>query len=143
MKAMSTAPTTVPTGIAEYMTLAPSTVDAHQSLMEARELMRLHRVKHLPVLADGCLVGVVTERDVHLALTLIADSHRLHVAQVMQEEPLIVRAHESLELVLLDMLSREVDTAIVADSGGALVGIFTPTHAVRALIEINAQRRPS
>ena len=39
------------------------TLKETQNLAKAEELLRLHRIRHLPVLRQGKLVGLVTHRD--------------------------------------------------------------------------------
>ncbi|MFQ5515543.1 MAG: CBS domain-containing protein [Myxococcota bacterium] len=40
------------------------TVEPDESLLEAERIMRLARIRHLPVTRDGLLVGVLSHRDV-------------------------------------------------------------------------------
>ena len=56
--------------VREYMTLAPHTIARNQSLATARKVMREHKVRHLPVLDGGRIVGVVSERDLLLVEAL-------------------------------------------------------------------------
>jgi CBS domain-containing protein len=51
------------TAVSEIMTPNPLTVSPEMSTLDAIELMRRHRVGCLPVVKDGRLVGIVTERD--------------------------------------------------------------------------------
>jgi CBS domain-containing protein len=51
------------TAVSEIMTRNPLTVSPEMSTLDAIELMRRHRVGCLPVVKDGRLVGIVTERD--------------------------------------------------------------------------------
>src|ERR1043165_7029976 len=53
-----------------YMTRQPWTVGKDALMSEAHRLMREHHVRHLPVLEAGELVGIVSERDLHLIETL-------------------------------------------------------------------------
>jgi len=48
---------------AEVMKREPITVSPQASTLEAIELMRQHRIGCLPVVKDGRLVGIITERD--------------------------------------------------------------------------------
>ncbi|MEI8345342.1 MAG: CBS domain-containing protein [Candidatus Omnitrophota bacterium] len=52
----------------DFMTKDPLTLQSTATVAEAYELMRNHRIRHLPVLdGGGRLVGVFTERDLHHA----------------------------------------------------------------------------
>ena len=52
--------------VGEVASRDPVTVAPEQDLDEAMELMARHRVRRLPVVADGRLVGVVSQADVAL-----------------------------------------------------------------------------
>ena len=58
MKAMPT--------IQKYMTTTPHTIGGEQTLAKAEKFMREHKIKHLPVLEGGKLVGILSDRDVKL-----------------------------------------------------------------------------
>src|SRR3712207_950848 len=47
------------------MTRAVVTVSPHTSVLNARRLMALHAIRHLPVLDRAGLVGMVSDRDIH------------------------------------------------------------------------------
>ena len=51
--------------IAEFMTCWPQTIVPEQPLAEAHALMWTHKIRHLPVLHRGKLVGMVSMDDLH------------------------------------------------------------------------------
>ena len=55
--------------IAEVMTKFPHSVGADQPISVARSMMKEHRVRHLPVQEGGQLVGILSDRDVQVALS--------------------------------------------------------------------------
>lgn len=59
--------------VAAIMTTEVVTIDAATNLARADELMRLGRFRHLPVVQDGHLVGLITHRDL---LRTMADAFR-------------------------------------------------------------------
>ena len=96
-----------------------------------------HGIRHLPVLRDGAIVGLVSDRDVRLATGLDdAGTLQLRAADIMAPEPLAVAADTPLDEVAFLMSERKVGSVIVKDGDGRLVGIFTATDALNALIEI-------
>lgn len=50
--------------VSDWMTKKVLTVELVDSIGHARRLMAQHRVNQLPVLDDGKLVGIVTDRDI-------------------------------------------------------------------------------
>ena len=56
--------------VGALMTSQPLTIGRQQSLTTAHRLMRDHRVRHLPVLEHGELIGVVSQRDPYFLETI-------------------------------------------------------------------------
>ncbi len=121
----------------EFTTPDPVTATGDTGIAALRELMDAHGIRHLPVLDDGRVVGVVSDRDVRLATGLDdAGTLGLCAADIMAAEPLAVAASTPLDRVAFLMSERKVGSVIVNDDEGRLVGIFTATDALNALIEI-------
>lgn len=119
--------------VAEYMTASPLTVGDDQPLTRAHELMREHRIRHLPVLHGGKLVGVVSMGDLHLLETLGKfDLEKATISEAMTSDPYVVQPDAPLSEVAATMADHKYSTAIVAH-GSKVVGIFTTTDALRAL----------
>lgn len=123
------------TTVAEYMTPSPHTIGDDQPLARAHELMREYRIRHLPVLHGGKLVGVVSLGDLHLIETLgESDLEKIAVEDAMTPDPYVVTPDAELREVADTMASHKYGTAIVA-RGTKVVGIFTTTDALRALTQ--------
>ena len=117
------------------MTPFPWWVDINEPLLAARELMRQHKVRHLPVKADGKLVSVVTDRDLKFALDPdlgLPPRETLRVRDVCVYTAFIVDIDSRLEDVLDTMAERKIGSALVT-RGDKLVGIFTSPDACREL----------
>ena len=56
--------------VEQYMSREPATIGKDEPLVAAHKLMQTHRIRHLPVLHQGRIVGVVSERDLYLLETL-------------------------------------------------------------------------
>lgn len=125
--------------MADLMTIAPQTIGAEVSIAAARRMMADFGVRHLPVRADGRLVGVVSESDLdhtHKA------AHR-PVVEVMNPKPLVVTPFADAADVASAMAEGKSDAAIVVDNE-RVIGIFTSTDAARALattLHVLAERR--
>lgn len=123
--------------VEEFTTPDPVTVAETTAIGELRELMDQHGVRHLPVLRDGEVVGVISERDVRLVQGLSLDEQRQIRAQdLMADDLFVVHASTLLDEVAMEMVSRRVGSAIVRDEDGDFLGIFTLTDALNALVEV-------
>lgn len=68
------------TPVGDVMTPTPVTADADTPLDEALELMRMHRVSHLPVVSRDVVIGVIALRDLTEAMSrgLLYENRNLH-----------------------------------------------------------------
>jgi acetoin utilization protein AcuB len=126
------------TTVADYMTRSPHTVGADQPISFARRLMQQHRIRHLPVLRAGTLVGMVSDRDLALGESLHPAEAR--VEEVMTPDPYAIAPSTALEWVAVDMAERKYGSVIVVDHN-RVVGVFTSIDALRALAERLASSR--
>jgi acetoin utilization protein AcuB len=127
--------------IRAFMTAAPFTIDAAQSIDAALQLMHAHHIRHLPVLDGERLVGVVSERDLALARGLPgAVPTQTPVAQAMSPDPRALSPESSLEWVAAEMAQQKIGSVVVIERG-RVIGIFTTVDALRALGELLARSR--
>jgi acetoin utilization protein AcuB len=126
-----------------FMTAGPHTIGVEQSLVTAHELMRRHRIRHLPVLHGGKLVGIVTERDLQVVEGLPGvDPARVTVEQAMTPTPYTITPDTSLEWVVLEMAEHKYGSTVVVEDG-RVVGVFTTVDALRALEDLLRRTRQS
>ncbi|WP_428263558.1 CBS domain-containing protein [Haliangium sp.] len=122
--------------VAQYMTRLPHTIDHRQPLAQAHELMRTYQIRHLPVLQDGKLLGLVSLRDLHLIETLRdVDPNDVPVEDAMADNPYTVSPDEPLDAVAAVMANNKIGSAVVVDQG-EVQGIFTTVDALRALLHL-------
>jgi acetoin utilization protein AcuB len=123
--------------VGEWMSSQPHTIGDDQTLAGARERMHHWQIRHLPVLHGGHLVGVVSDRDIHLAEALPnVDVTRVRVDEAMTEDPFTTSASTALTEVAATMAERRIGTAIIVDADERVIGVFTTTDALRALAEL-------
>lgn len=126
---------TIPT-IQKFMTTFPHTIGFDQSLSKARDMMTEYRVRHLPVLKGGQLVGILSDRDLKLVSGFKdVDPEKLTVGEAYTPDPYITSPQAPLHNVALEMAEKKYGCALVADNN-KLVGIFTEVDALRALGEL-------
>ena len=122
--------------VRQFMSAGPTVVSSRLTLVEAHQVMREKGIRHLPVVDEGRLVGVVSQRDLYLLETLKGvDAARELVEEAMSGEPFTVEPEAALDEVALEMATHRHGSAVVV-SGGAVVGIFTSTDALKALVAV-------
>lgn len=122
--------------IGHQMTPSPLTVGRRQPLALAHRIMRANHIRHLPVLDGGKLVGIVTERDLHLLETLKdVDLDTVTVEEAMSAEPWVVERSTPVADAVAHMAEHKIGAAIVVE-GGKVVGVFTTIDALELLATI-------
>jgi acetoin utilization protein AcuB len=123
--------------VEEFTTPEPITVSEDMSIDDLQRLMAENGIRHLPVVREERMVGVISDRDVRVVAGLTyAERFQVTAGDLMTPDPLIVNANAHLDEVALAMSERKVGSAIVLDADGKLLGIFTATDALNALIEV-------
>lgn len=122
--------------ISKYMTAFPHTVGADQPIAKAQKMMTEYRVRHLPVLRGGKLIGVITERDVQLVETFKdVNPETLIVEEAYTPDPYITAPDSPIDEVCAEMANHKYGCVLVVDNK-KLVGIFTWVDALRAMGEL-------
>lgn len=121
--------------IQKYMTESPHTIGEDIPLSKAMEMMREYQIRHLPVQSAGKLVGILSDRDVKLALTVHQAAKDLKVGDIMSDEPYSVGLDCPLEQVAAEMAKHKYGCAIVENEQGRAVGIFSAVDGLRLLGE--------
>ena len=78
--------------VAEWMTRQLHVVRPLDSIQHARELMAQHRINQLPVVVDGRLVGIVTDRDLRDASPSVFEAAQRSHARHAEGTPIRVEA---------------------------------------------------
>jgi acetoin utilization protein AcuB len=132
--------------VSKWMTPNVITVDKNESLGTALRLMRENRIRRLPVVSGGKLVGIVSDRDLKGALPSRATSldvwelhaliDKLKVSEIMTKNVVTTKPGATIERVAMIMMERKIEGLPVLDAKGALVGIVTEGDVFRALTEV-------
>ncbi|WP_163993024.1 CBS domain-containing protein [Pyxidicoccus caerfyrddinensis] len=120
--------------VGELMTRDVVTLKETQNLAKAEELLRLHRIRHLPVVRQGKLVGLVTHRDLLRAAAVHTSdpaSQPLWAADIMTRDVETVRADTPLKDAVAMMLRHKYGCLPVVDASDGLLGILTEADLVR------------
>ena len=129
----------IPT-IQRYMTTSPLTVNCEQTLMFAKQIMIDNKIRHLPVLSGGNLVGIIFERDIDFVQNFKDVNIEVEkIESAMTEGPYSVDASTHLDEVCLKMAADKIGSVLVQDNK-KLVGIFTWIDALNAMGELMQTR---
>ncbi len=125
----------IPT-IQKYMTTQPHTINHEQTLKKARAVMQDYRIRHLPVLNAGKLVGILSERDINLVLSFEThEAENMKVEEACTDQPYVTTPTALLSDVAAHMAQHRFGSAVVMDND-KVVGIFTEVDAMKALSEL-------
>jgi acetoin utilization protein AcuB len=137
--------------IKKWMTKDVIVVQPTTKIYEAAELMKEHNIHRLPVLENGCLVGLVTEGVIQEASPSKATSlsvyemnyllNKTKVVDVMLKEVLIIRPDDVLEEAIFIMRKNNVRVLPVV-SENHLVGIVTDKDIFDAFLKISSYGEP-
>lgn len=122
--------------VEEFTTPDPISIEENTSFNELLKLMTGQDIRHLPVMREGVLAGIISDRDVRLFAGMPeADRQQLTAADIMSENLVSVEASTPLDEVA-QLMSAEKISSLIVEEDGELLGIFTATDALNALIEV-------
>ena len=123
----------------------PVTVSPEDSFRHAMTLIRQKGIRHLPVLEEGGLVGILTDRDIRQASPSPATSleiHELHyllekvkIREIMTRKVHTVTPETPIEEAARLMLTHRIGGLPVLEAG-RLVGIITETDILTAFVDV-------
>lgn len=124
----------------EVVTMTPD-----ERLDLASDLMTLGRIRHMPVVVGGEVVGMLTQRDlfraaISSALDLRPAAERewlgkIHVAEVMTQPVVTARADWTLRRAVDVMVERRIGCLPVVEDG-QLVGLLSESDCLRLLARL-------
>jgi acetoin utilization protein AcuB len=126
--------------VQKYMTTTPLSIASDETLARASALMREHTIRHLPVLRDGKLAGILTDRDIKLieALSDLSPTETT-VEAAMTDDIYTVSPETPLDEVTSSMAQGKFGSAIVVQNG-KVVGIFTTVDVCQAMSDLLKSR---
>ena len=118
--------------IQKFMTTVPFSIEKDSPLLEAATLMQKHQIRHLPVVYQGKIEGILSNTDVTMIRTLNGvDLEKLKVMDCFTPNPYKVKPDTQLDEVLGEMAENKYGCVLVEDNEH-LVGIFTWVDALKA-----------
>jgi len=124
--------------LGEVMTPSPKTISPHARLSDAAALMEELGINHLPIVDNGVVESIITDRDIKrftLPAHKLADEEDLLTSDVGSTRAIVADIHDPLPDVLRHMVAQNSEAVAVLDQG-ELVGIFTESDACRVLADL-------
>lgn len=121
-------------------------VDSLTTVPEAQRLMQEHRVRRLPVIDDGKLIGIITQGDVRGALPSEATTlnraeqaylmNQVKVDRIMHTNVITISPAATLAAAARLMVQHKIGGLPVVDNAGAVSGIVTESDIFAAFVKI-------
>lgn len=122
--------------VSSCMTRSPITVLRSTSMAQAFKIMQERGFRHLPVVDQGRLVGLVSERDLRVVENMRAvDSAFCSVGDFILAPPYSVGPDAPVREVARVMIERKCGSAVVVE-GEKVIGLFTTTDALAVLADV-------
>lgn len=118
--------------VSNRMTRDPVTVTEDDLLIQARLKMQKGSFRQLPVVRDGQLVGIITDRDMREHSGYL---DRTEVKAAMSKKPLSVAPATTLEAASQLLLKHKIGGLPVVENG-RLVGIITRSDVLQAFLDV-------
>ena len=125
--------------VADIMRRDPITTSPNAILAAAQGVMQREDMHQLPVIENGVLVGMLSERDLHAHSGYL---ERTKVDAAMSSPVLTVAPTETAQQAARVLIERKINALPVVDDG-RLVGIVSRTDLLRLLVNVLEGRQPN
>jgi acetoin utilization protein AcuB len=130
----------------KLMSLEIVTVPPELSLEAAHRIMLDRTLRHLPVVAGTKLAGILSDRDLLLAIGKAKDGSfvypKVTVGEVMSLAPISAAPTASVAELAKAMLDAKIDAIPVVSREDALIGLVTSTDLMRLLLLLPKETQP-
>ena len=137
--------------VKHWMSKQVITIDANDSINNAIYLLKKHNIMMLPVMEQGKLVGIVTDRDLKSASASKATSLEIHellyliskikIKEIMTKNPITVPLDYTIEETAEILLKHKISGVPVIDHFGDIVGTITQNDIFRTIISLTGVER--
>lgn len=115
--------------VSDWMTHNPVTATPQEKLSSIRQKFEAGHFRSIPVVSDGKLVGIVTDRDLGLFTGRLDDTQ---ASDAMNEAPPVVSPDTSLQKAASVLREHKLESLPVVEAS-RLVGIITTTDVLGVL----------
>jgi CBS domain-containing protein len=131
--------------VRDIMTSPALVIEPEATVPAANALMKQHRIRHLPVVEDGRLVGMISRgdlREASIAASINTDQYELHfmlnkltVAKLMTRKVHTITPDAFLVHAAELMTENKIAGLPVVDEKGGVIGIVTESDLLRTLVQ--------
>ena len=132
--------------VKEWMSRGLITVAPNATLDEALKLMETNKIRRLPVVDGGKLVGIVTERDLMKVSPSPATTlskyelnyilEKIIIKDIMSKKLYTINQNSTIEEAALILFNEKIGGIPVVEDSGAIVGVITETDLFKAFVNI-------
>ncbi|MGH7892856.1 MAG: CBS domain-containing protein [Thermodesulfobacteriota bacterium] len=128
--------------VKESMTKDPVTFSPGEDVRVAFGRLTDLKIRQAPVVENGKLAGIVTDRDLRLAVVETLSEPGLTVASVMTPDPITVTGDASLRDAANLISKNKFNALPVISDSGELIGVLTTTDILNGLVKaLDAEKK--
>jgi len=132
--------------VKDWMSSPVITIEENENILQAVHLMKKHKIRHLPVVKNGKLTGIITKTDINKVFpskVTPLDIHELYsfladikIKEIMSKNPITIKPENSIEYAAVIMLENKISVLPVTENE-YVVGIITDTDIFKFLVEMS------
>ncbi|WP_135449677.1 acetoin utilization AcuB family protein [Planococcus citreus] len=133
--------------VEEIMKKDVFTLRSDQTVQDVLDLFEEKRIRHAPIVDDGKVVGIVTDRDLKDAMPSMftvspkGEPYKKKVSEIMTKNPMIAHPLDFVEEIALLFHEQKIGCLPVV-SQNELVGFLTETDLLYTYIELTGAHQP-
>ena len=132
--------------VQQRMTGNPITITSTSTIADASELMRTNKFRRLPVVDNGKLVGLVTDRDLRevapspaTTLSIFELNYllaKMQIKDIMQKKVITIQSDATVEEAALLLYNHRIGGLVVVDGQGTVSGVITETDIFKCFVDV-------
>ena len=132
--------------VKNWMSKEVITINADDSMSDATKILKEHHISMLPVMKNGTMVGIVTDRDLKRASASDANSLEIHellyllskikVKDIMTKNPITVPQDFTVEETAEILMKNKISGVPVVDEKKQVVGVITQNDLFKVMISL-------
>ena len=128
--------------VRECMTKDPVTCSPDDDVRVVFGRLTDLKIRQAPVLEGGKLIGIVTDRDLRMAVIETVSGQGLNVRSVMTPNPITVAEDAKLRVAAALLSKNKFNALPVMSAEGELAGVLTTTDVLNGLVKaLDAEKK--